>query len=115
MKSLYYYLIIIICLFISTSCEKEENAVSNIQNIHLSIENGILNIYPILGEDDNCTYTIIYNLDEKEIGKVRKYPYELIYELQPEDLTIRNHLIIIETYGKYSGKMADMYFEKNYL
>lgn len=68
-----------------------------------------------MGEDDNCTYTIIYNLDEKEIGKVRKYPYELIYELQPEDLTIRNHLIIIETYGKYSGKMADMYFEKNYL
>lgn len=112
MKTLFGYLIIIIYLFTFVGCEKEENVVSNIQSLHLAIEDGILNIYPIFGEDDNCTYTIVYSLDEKELGRVRSHPYELKYELQSEDLVIGDHFILVEFYGKHSGEYSDSYIEK---
>ncbi len=112
MKTLFFHLIIIIYILAFASCNKEENAVSNIQSIHFAIEDGMLNIYPVFGEDDNCTYTIVYSLDEKEIGRFRSHPYELRYELQSEDLAIGNHFILIEFYGKYSGGYSDFYIEK---
>ncbi|MDO4179703.1 MAG: hypothetical protein Q4D36_00250, partial [Bacteroidales bacterium] len=103
---------IIIYLFAFSSCEKEENVVSNIQSLHFVIEDGILNIYPIFGENDNCTYTIVYSLDDTEIGRVRSLPYELEYELKPEDLATGDHFILVEFYGKHSGKYSDLYIEK---
>lgn len=112
MKTYFCYLTIVICLFIFTSCEKEENAVSNIQSLHLTIDNGILDIYPVFGADDNCTYTIVYSLDNKEIGRVRNHPYELKYELRSQDMTIGEHYILVEFYGKHSGKYSDLYIEK---
>lgn len=112
MKILFGYLQVIICLFAFTGCEKEVNAVSDIQSLHIAIEDGMLNIYPIFGEEDNCTYTIVYSLDEKEIGRVRNHPYELKYELQSEDIAIGDHFILVEFYGKHSGGYSDLYIEK---
>lgn len=112
MKTLFGYLVIIIYLFTFAGCEKEENVVSNIQSLHLSIKDGILNIYPVFGEDDNCTYTIVYSLNEKELGRVRSHPYELKYELQSEDLAIGDHFILVEFYGKHSSEYLDSYIEK---
>ena len=112
MKTCFSYLAFVVCLFVFTSCEKEENAISNIQSLHLTINDGVLNIYPVFGEDDNCSYTIVYNLDNKEIGRVRSHPYELKYELQSEDMAIGDHYILVEFYGKHSGKYSDLYIEK---
>lgn len=114
MKTFFSYLVLIFCLFTFTGCEnEEENIVSSIHGLNFVIEDGILNISPVIGEDDNYTYTIVYSLDGKELGRLREYPFELKYELQSEDLAIGTHLIFVEFYGKYSGRNFELYSEES--
>lgn len=114
MKAIYGYMTIVICLFSFFSCERDCIIVSDIQNIHIVVENDMLNVYPIFGKEDNCTYTVVYSLDEKEIGRVRNHPYELKYELQSDNLSVGDHFILIEFYGKHSEGLAGAYVERRF-
>lgn len=116
MKKIFELIIMcFICLANFSSCKTEAPLVSDIKNIHLAITEGNLSISPIFGESDNCSYTIIYYIDEKEIGRTRNKSYGLTYELSSEQLSIgEHHVIRIEFFGKHEGKYTDAYIERKF-
>lgn len=73
-------------------------------------------IAPVFGEDDNCTYTIVYYVDNNEIGRIRQPPYIMIYELKPDDTITGQHIIQVDFYAKHDGTSydTDTYVERKF-
>lgn len=115
-RKIFCLFVCIFTLFNLYSCKDEDSIVCNISSISLSITDGKMCITPVFGEDDNCTYTIVCNLDNNEIGRIRQPPYILVYELEPDDIIIGQHVIRVDFYAKHEGASydTDTYIERKF-
>lgn len=112
MKKLTLILFSILSLLMLTNCKKEIEGKSDIRSFDIDFTESSINITPTIGPEDNYTYTVVYFIDGREIGRVRKAPYSITHELSEEEKAEGLHQGEIMFYGKHSEDDIELYIER---
>lgn len=109
MKKVIIFAIIITAIF--SSCKKEDDVFTiSILTPEVEVSNDYIKVIPHWGEEDKCTYTVVYFLNENEIERRKIAPFDLTYNISGQITPGETYVLKIKYYGKYSGNY-DNYFE----
>ena len=112
MKRLTLIIISILCVLMLTNCKKEIEGKCDIRSFDFDFTESTIVITPIIGPEDNYSYTVVYSIDGTEIGRVRKAPYSITHELSEDEKAEGLHQGEIMFYGKHSEDGIELYIER---
>lgn len=115
MKRIGSLLISLIAILMLTNCKTEVKGYCDIRSFSFEFTESSITITPIIGEEDNYSYTVTYFIDGIEIGKTRKVPYSITHELSDEERTPGKHDGEIRFNGKRSKSGVDLYIERSFI
>lgn len=95
-----------------TNCKKEIEGKCDISSFDFDFTESTIVITPIIGPEDNYSYTVVYSIDGTEIGRVRKAPYSITHEFSEEEKAVGLHSGEIMFYGKHSEDGIELYIER---
>ena len=105
----------LMAMLVFTNCKTEVEGHCDIQSFSFEFTESSIAITPIIGEEDNYSYTVTYYIDGTEIGKTRKAPYIIRHELSDAQLTTGKHEGEIKFNGKRSKSGVELYIERSFI
>ena len=114
MKRSAYIIFSVLSMLILTNCKTEIEGNCDIRSFDFDFTESTIVIAPIIGPEDNYTYTVVYSIDGTEIGRVRKAPYSITHEFSEDEKAEGLHQGEIMFYGKHSEDGVELYIERSF-